>query len=138
MNVGDRMSQPVISVGPKEPIQDALNLMREKSVRRLPVVNDQGDLIGIISEQDLLEASPSDATSLSIWELNYLISKVTVDDVMTKEVITVKEDTPIQEAARIMADSKIGGLPVLRNGDVVGIVTETDLFKILLELLEGK
>jgi len=83
----------------------------------------------------LLNASPSSATSLSVWEMNYLLSKITIREVMTKKVLTVKEDTPIEEAARIMADNKIGGLPVLRNGNVVGIITETDLFKIFLELM---
>ncbi len=138
MRIGERMSQPVITVERKTPIQDALNLMHEKKVRRLPVLDESGKLIGIVSERDLLHASPSDATSLSVWELNYLISKVSVDEVMTREVITATEDTPIQEAARLMADHKIGGLPVMRNGQLVGIVTETDLFLVLLELFEGK
>jgi acetoin utilization protein AcuB len=82
----------------------------------------------------LLNASPSDATSLSVWELNYLLSKITVAEVMTGAVITVTEDTPIEEAARIMSDNKIGGLPVVKDGSVVGIITETDLFRLLLEL----
>ena len=78
------------------------------------------------------------ATSLSVWEMNYLLSKVTVSDVMTKKVLTVNEETPIEEAARIMADNKIGGLPVLRDGHVVGIITETDLFKIFLEFMGAR
>jgi acetoin utilization protein AcuB len=94
--------------------------------------------VGIVSERDLLEASPSDATSLSIWELNYLLSKITVDEVMTRDVTSVNEDTPVEEAARIMADNKIGGLPVVRDSEVVGIITETDLFKIFLELLGAR
>lgn len=107
--------------------------MRKENIRRTPVVKD-GKLVGIVSDKDLLNASPSDATSLSIWELNYLLSKIKVAEVMTGVVITVSEDTPIEEAARIMSDNKIGGLPVLRNGSVVGIITETDLFHLLLEL----
>jgi acetoin utilization protein AcuB len=95
-------------------------------------------LVGIVSERDLLNASPSPVTTLSIWEMNYLISKVTVKDVMTKKVITVEQDTPIEEAARIMADKKIGGVPVVSGGNVVGIITETDLFKILLELMGAR
>ena len=86
----------------------------------------------------MLNASPSQATSLSVWELNYLLSKVTVKDVMTRKVITVNEDTPIEEAARIMADQKIGGLPVVKGDQVVGIITETDLFKIFLELMGAR
>ncbi|MBI1855362.1 MAG: CBS domain-containing protein, partial [Chloroflexi bacterium] len=80
----------------------------------------------------------SPISSLSIWEMNYLLSKVTVKQVMSKKVMTIEEDTPIEEAARIMADNKIGGLPVVRAGKVVGIITETDLFKILLELMGAR
>ncbi|HEU4744030.1 MAG TPA: CBS domain-containing protein, partial [Anaerolineales bacterium] len=105
--------------------------------RRAPVMK-EGRLVGIVSERDLLNASPSSATTLSVWELNYLISKVKVKDVMTKKVITVDADTPIEEAARIMADKKIGGLPVTSAGKVVGMITETDLFKILLELMGAR
>lgn len=137
MLVGERMSQPVISVLPTMPIMDALNLMKRERIRRTPVVKD-GKLIGIVSDKDLLNASPSQATSLSAWELNYLISKITVRDVMTAKVLTVSEDTPIEVAARIMVDNKIGGLPVMRTEDLVGIITETDLFKIFLELMGAR
>jgi len=133
MLVGERMTHPVVFATPDMSIQDALQLMRKENIRRTPVVKD-GKLVGIVSDKDLLNASPSDATSLSIWELNYLLSKIKVEEVMTGVVISVTEDTPIEEAARIMSDNKIGGLPVLRNGSVVGIITETDLFHLLLEL----
>jgi acetoin utilization protein AcuB len=138
MFVHERMSHPVITVHPEIPIQDALALMRRESIRRLPVVDARGNLVGIVSDHDLLHASPSDATSLSIWELNYLLSKITVEQIMTKNVISVTPDTPVEEAARIMADHKIGGLPVLRGKELVGIITETDLFKIFLELLGAR
>jgi acetoin utilization protein AcuB len=138
MFVGDRMTHPVITIPPETPLQDALNLMHKEHIRRLPVVDHRGTLIGMVSELDLLHASPSDATSLSIWELNYLLSKVTVEKIMTKEVISVTKDTPLEEAARIMADSKIGGLPVTSDGQVEGIITETDLFKVFLELLGAR
>jgi acetoin utilization protein AcuB len=131
------MSHPVISVAPETPIHDALAMFKKEHIRRAPVLQD-GKLIGIISQTDLLNASPSPVTSLSIWEMNYLLSKVTVRHVMTKKVLTVDEDTPIEEAARIMADNKIGGLPVMRSGKVVGIITETDLFKIFLELMGAR
>jgi acetoin utilization protein AcuB len=137
MFVGNRMSHPVISVPPDLPIVDALNLMKREHIRRTPVVKD-GKLIGIVSDKDLLNASPSPATSLSVWEMNYLLSKIKVKDVMTREVLTVNEETPLEEAARIMADNKIGGLPVMRDGHVVGIITETDLFKLLLELMGAR
>ena len=137
MFVGERMSRPVISVSPDAPINEVLVMFRKEHIRRAPVIKN-GKLVGIISERDLLNASPSSATSLSVWELNYLISKVTVKDVMSKKVISIDTDTPIEEAARIMADRKIGGLPVTSAGKVVGIITETDLFKIFLELMGAR
>ncbi|MBC7250241.1 MAG: CBS domain-containing protein [Anaerolineae bacterium] len=140
MLVYERMTRHPITVTPDVPIDEALRIMRDNKVRRLPVVSkkDKGKLVGIVSEKDLLYASPSPATSLSIHEIHYLISKITVSDVMTKDVITVSEFTPLEEAARIMADHKIGGLPVVRDGILVGIITETDLFKIFLELLGAR
>jgi len=138
MLVGARMTHPVITVHPKIPVHDALNLMRREHIRRLHVVDKKGNLIAMVSESDLLHASPSDVTSLSIYELNYLLSKITVSNIMTTDVITVAEDTPIEEAARMMADNKIGGLPVVRKNKVVGIITETDLFKVFLELLGAR
>jgi acetoin utilization protein AcuB len=136
MQVSERMSKPVITALPDMPIQEALNLMREKGIHRLPVVDSDGKLKGIVSDRDLLHASPSDATSLSVWELNYLLSKVVMKDVMTKSVITVEGDSRIRETARIMVEKKIHGLPVMDGENVVGIITETDLFKVLLDLLE--
>lgn len=138
MLIGERMSHPVITIHPDTPMQEALRIMRQEHIRRLPVVNKRGQLVGIVSEMDLMEASPSDATTLSIWEMNYLLSKIKVNEIMTEEVHTVSTDTPLEEAARIMADTKIGGLPVVRDGEVVGIITETDLFKIFLEMLGAR
>ena len=138
MFVDKRMSHPVITIKSEIPIHDALNLMHKENIRRLPVVNNHGQMIGIISEMDILHAQPSDATSLSIWEMNYLFSRIAVRDVMTHEVVSIAVDTPLEEAARIMADSKIGGLPVMRGNDLVGIITETDLFKVFLELLGAR
>ena len=138
MLVRDRMSRYPITVTAAVPIDEALKVMRENKVRRLPVVDRDGRLVGIVSEMDLLYASPSPATSLSVYEIHYLMARITVQDVMTKEVISIEEDTPLEEAARIMVDNKIGGLPVVRDGTLVGIITETDLFKIFLELLGAR
>jgi acetoin utilization protein AcuB len=132
------MTKDPVVIRDDTPIDEAMKIMRDNKVRRLPVLNHKGALVGIVSEKDLLYASPSPATSLSIYELHYLMSKITVADVMITEVITVTEDTPLEEAARIMADNKIGGLPVMSNGELVGIITETDLFKIFLELLGAR
>ena len=137
MFVGERMSHPVIAVSPEVPIHDVLVMFKKEHIRRAPVMKD-GKLVGIVSERDLLFASPSPVTSLSVWEMNYLISKVTVKQVMSKKVKTIDINTPIEEAARIMADSKIGGMPVVRSSQVVGMITETDLFKIFLELMGAR
>lgn len=138
MLVRDRMSKHPITITADVHIDEALKMMRDNKVRRLPVVDRDGRLVGIVSEMDLLYASPSPATSLSVYEIHYLMARITVQDVMTKEVISIEEDTPLEEAARIMVDNKIGGLPVVRDGKLVGIITETDLFKIFLELLEAR
>ena len=137
MQVGERMSHPIISISPDMPVHDALDMFKRERIRRAPVVK-SGKLVGIVSDHDLLNASPSPATSLSVWEMNYLLSKITVGEVMSKKVLTVDEETPIEEAARIMADNKIGGLPVMRDSHVVGIITETDLFKIFLEFMGAR
>ena len=124
MFVGERMSRPVISVAPETPVHDALAMFKKEHIRRAPVIKD-GKLLGIVTENDLRNASPSPATTLSVWEMNYLISKVTVKQVMSKKVKTIDMDTPIEEAARIMTDSSIGGMPVTRDGKIVGMITET-------------
>ncbi|MBK7219709.1 MAG: CBS domain-containing protein [Candidatus Promineofilum sp.] len=138
MLVRELMTRPPVTVTHDTSVPDALRLMRAKKVRRLPVLDHHDKLVGIVSDKDLLYASPSPATTLAVWEIPDLLGKLKVEKVMTRDVITVSEDTPLEEAARIMADSKIGGLPVMRGGELVGIITETDLFKSLLELLGGR
>ena len=138
MLVGERMSKPVITVRPDTSMPEALDMMRKEHIRRLPVVNQRGELVGIVTETDLLKASPSEATSLSIYEVTYLLSKLTVDRIMTKKVITTTEDTPVEEAALVMADHKFSGLPVMRGKELVGIITESNLFRIFLELLGAR
>jgi acetoin utilization protein AcuB len=139
MLVKERMKHPVITVKPDMPIMDVLNLMKREKIRRTPVVDGHGKLIGIVSEKDILNAGPSTATSLSVWEINYLLTKIKVEDVMTKKVVTIHEETPIEEAAFIMASNKIGGMPVTHDdGGIVGIITETDVFKILLEMMGAR
>lgn len=138
MLVGERMSHPVFTITPDVPVQDALARMRRDKVRRYPVVDKAGKLIGIVTNSDLMNATPSEATTLSVWEINYLLSKITVERVMTRNVLTTTEDSPIEEAAMVMADHKVGGLPVMRGDDLVGIITETDLFKLLLETMGAR
>jgi acetoin utilization protein AcuB len=138
MLVREYMSQPVISADPTTPITEALKTMRERGIRRLPVVDATGRLRGIVSDRDLLHAAPSQATSLSIWEITYLLGRITVEKVMSKEVLTVGPDTPVERAAQIMVDHKIGGLPVLDGGNLVGVITETDIFRLFTTLLGAR
>ena len=133
MLVRERMSRNPVTITPDIPITDALRLMRDRQVRRLPVLDPEGKVIGIVSEKDLLYASPSPATSLSIYEMHYLLSRLRVQELMTTDVITVTPDTLLEEAARIMVDHKIGGLPVTEGRKLLGIITQTDIFEVLLE-----
>lgn len=137
MNVGRRMSHPVFTVQPETPITKAHELMAHEKVHRAPVVKN-GKLVGIIAENDILKAYPSSATSLAVWEITSLLENIKVKDIMIKDVRTVQEETSIEEAARIMADSKISALPVMRGKELVGIITETDLFRIMLEMLGAR
>jgi len=138
MLIKERMTRNPITITEDTNLDEAMKIMRREKIRRLPILDEHGKLVGIVSERALLAASPSGATTLSRYELGYLLSKVTVKEIMTREVITVQEDCPIEEAARIMADNKIGGLPVMRDGTLVGIITETDIFKTFLEMLGAR
>jgi acetoin utilization protein AcuB len=136
IRVKEWMTTPVISVEADTPVADAYNIMMERSIRRLPVVQN-GKLVGIVTLGDLREARPSSATSLSIYELNYLLSKLTVDKVMTHNPFTMSPETPIQLAAKMMMDRKVGGLPVAdEEGNLVGIITESDIFGMLVDQWE--
>jgi acetoin utilization protein AcuB len=138
MLVGERMTKRLVTVTEDTPVSRALELMKREKVRRFPVLDKHGRLVGIVLERDLIYAAPSPATTLSIFEIHTLLAKIKVSDVMTREVVTVFEDTPLEEAARIMADNSIGGLPVMRGDQLVGIITETDIFKVFLEMLGGR
>ena len=138
MLVRDRMTSPAVTVTAETPFQDALKLMRDRRLRRLPVVDGAGRVVGIVSESDLLHASPSPATSLSVWEVNYLLWKLKIGDIMTHHVLTIEEETPIEDAASLMVNNKIGGLPVVDGRDrLVGVITETDIFRAFVERLGG-
>ncbi len=138
MLVKERMTHNPVTIREETSLDDALKAMRDNKVRRLPVLDKNGKLVGIVSEKDLLYASPSPATSLSVWEIHGLLARIKIRELMTRDVITVCEDCPIEEAARVMVDNKIGGLPVMRGDQLIGIITETDLFKIFLELLGAR
>jgi CBS domain-containing protein len=123
MLVRNRMSGPAVTVRQDADFQKALALMQEKKLRRLPVVDDDGQLVGIIVERDLLVAA-----------MRYLQSRVEVGDLMTRNVVTVGPDADLNEVARTMLERKIGGLPVVEHGRLVGIITESDIFKRFVEL----
>jgi len=129
--VREWMTTPVYTVLPNTPITTAHKMMKAKNIRRLPVMGDKA-IIGIVTLGDVREASPSDATSLSIWELNYLWSQLTVDRIMNTHIITLSPDQPLINAAELMLKHKISGLPVVENKALVGIITESDIFRMLV------
>lgn len=130
--VRDWMSRNVITVSPETTLPEAHRLMTEHKIRRLPVVKD-GKVIGIVTRGDIRGAEASEATSLSIWELNYLLSRLRVAEIMTPDPITVRPDATIGEAARLMLEHKISGLPVVdEGGALVGIITESDIFRLVV------
>lgn len=135
MIVSKRMTANPTTIASAMTILDALQIMRSNKFRRLPVV-DNGKLVGIVTDRDLREVSASPATSLSVFELNYLLAKMQVKDIMTKKVLTVSADATVEEAALIMYNNKIGGLIVLDDKQkVVGILTETDIFKTFVDVM---
>lgn len=134
MLVRDRMTAPAITVDPKTPIYDALSLMKEKRIRRFPVVKGRR-LVGVVTWTDLMRASPSPATSLTVWEIPYLLMKAPISEVMTRDVITVAPSATIEDAAVLMRRHKIGGLPVTDQGAVVGVITESDIFDAFIDLM---
>jgi acetoin utilization protein AcuB len=134
MRIRDMMTKNPVTVDSETLVMDAQKIMKENNVRRLPVV-DKGKLLGIVTKHDILEASPSPATSLSVHELNYLLSKMKVKEIMKKNPVTLTPDTPFEEALKIGQEKKIGSFPVLENGKLVGIATESDIVRFLTRAL---
>lgn len=138
MNVGFCMTKDPVTITPDTAIPEAQALMREKKIHRLPVVDKSGALVGMVTAADLAHASAPKATTLDMYELHYLISKMRVDAVMATKVVTITEELPVEEAARIMDDNRIAGLPVVRGSKLVGIITESDLFRLFIELFGAR
>jgi acetoin utilization protein AcuB len=138
MFVGDRMSHPVITIAPGTTLNDAWHLMNREHVSRLPVVDNHGHMLGIVSLKELLRYMPSEATTLDVYEIKGAMNRIKIDRIMTRKVITITANTPIEEAARIMVDNEIGGIPVVEGDSLVGIITETDLFKTFLEVMGAR
>lgn len=141
MFVVNRMTKNPITVTPETKIDEAANLMKTREFRRLPVV-ENGKLVGFISDRDIMRVAPSPATTLSRYEINSLLAQIEVKDIMQKKVIAVNVDATIEEAALLMYKNRIGGMPVVSSvGAVVGVITETDIFKALVDVMglaEGK
>ncbi|MCL6614388.1 MAG: CBS and ACT domain-containing protein [Firmicutes bacterium] len=134
MFVRNRMTKDPVTVTENVPVLEAGEIMRRNGFSRLPVVRD-GRLVGIVTEMDIMRVSPSPATTLSVFEMNYLLSKLAVKDVMTKNPKTIAPEATLEEAAVLMRDYKIGALPVVENGRLVGIITESDIFDAFISLM---
>ncbi len=137
MLIKDYMSSDVITVTPEDNVGKAFDLMREHSIRRLPVMkNDR--LVGIVSKQDLMRVSPSPSTSLSVWEINYLYPRLKIKEAMSEDVLTTSPDTALGQAALTLQENAISTLPVMEDGKLVGIITESDIFKAFVDVFGFK
>lgn len=134
MYVKNRMTKNPYTIAADAPITDAVTLLREKGLKRLPVVDGE-KVAGILTQSDIQKVSPTKATSLSIFEINYLLSKLTVKDAMTKKAVIIEADSLLEEAAVLMRENRIGTLPVVEDGKLVGIITESDIFDAFIDLL---
>jgi acetoin utilization protein AcuB len=134
MLVRDVMQSKLITIDPKTTLPQAIRLAAERRIRHLPVV-DAGELVGIVSDRDLKQTMASPATSLEAHELNYLLNRLTVAEIMTRTVITIGPMFPVEEAARLMVQEKISALPVMDAAQLIGIVTETDLLELLVRAM---
>ena len=133
MSVKDFMTRKVVYISPDTTIAHAADLMREQDLHRLPVIeNDK--LVGLVTEGTIAEASPSKATSLSIYEMNYLLNKTKVKDVMIKDVITVSAYASLEDATYLMYKNKVGILPVVDNDQLYGVITDRDIFAAFLQV----
>ena len=133
MYVGRKMTTDLITVTPGTPLVSARDLLREHKIKQLPVVDGEGKLVGILTDRDIKQAWASPATTLSIYELTYVLQKLTVESVMVRELITTRPDATVERAASILHARKIGSLPVVEGDKLVGIITSTDLMEVLLD-----
>jgi len=134
MTIRELMSGGLITVRRETPVLEARDRMVKERIRHLLVTDEDGPLLGIVTDRDIRLNLPSQATSLSVWEINHLLTKLTVGQVMTQSLITVSPDRPARDGARLMLNHKIGALPVLDDGHLVGIVTETDIVRAFVHM----
>jgi len=136
--VKDRMTPNPVCGNPEMPVTEAQMLLEEHNIRHLPVVDGEGKLVGLVTHRSLMQAIPSNARKFSPFVINYALARITVQNIMVRDVITIGEDVALEEAARIMADRKIGCLPVMRGGNLVGIISDSDLFNSMVNLLGAR
>lgn len=135
MLIANWMTKDVVTLTPDRSMMKASKLMKDKVVSCMPIVDDEGKLVGIISDRDIKDASPSKATTLDMHELYYLLSDIKIKDIMTKKVVTIRPDETVEKAAVLMLEGHFGSLPVVEeDGTLVGIITDTDVFKVLVEI----
>ncbi|MBG3879031.1 CBS domain-containing protein [Desulfovibrio oxamicus] len=135
MLIREWMTKDVITITPDTSMMKASKILKENRIRRLPVVDAEGRLIGIVSDRDIKEASPSKATTLDMHELYYLLSEIKVKDIMTRDPFTVRADDTVETVALNMIEKRIGGLPVIDDaGKLVGIISDSDVFKVLITI----
>ena len=137
MLVRKKMKKDLVTISKDERMTVAKKILKEKNIRHLPVV-DGKRLVGLVTNMDIRKSEASPATSLEVRELHYLLDKLTVGEIMTRNVITISPDISIEEAAILLHDNKIGCLPVVEDGNLVGIITENDVMEILIEVLGMK
>ena len=137
MFVKDKMTRDPYTIQVSASINTLIGLMRDKKLRKVPVLDGE-KLVGIVTDRDIERVSPSKATSLSVYEINYLLSKITVADAMVSDVITCSPDDYIEDAALLMRENRINSLLVMENGKLVGIVTDSDLFDALIDMMGGR
>lgn len=135
MLVKEVMTPHPVVIDPNTSVTQAERLMKENKIRHLPVIREGKGLVGLVTRQTLSRAMPSEMSTLTIWELNYQLTQIKVKDIMVKKVISATEDATVEQAARIMIDNRIGGLPVLREGELAGIITDIDLLEALSSLM---
>lgn len=138
MIVANVMTRNPVFVSPDMSVNDARALMTREKIGKLPVLDKNNRLVGIITKKDLVKAGPSAATTLDMYEISYLLSKLKVEKIMERNVLTVQQTEVVEEAARIMADSDVGCLPVLKGDLLVGIITETDLFRAFIDMFGAR
>lgn len=138
MIIADRMRKNPITASPEMSISEASAKMKSEKIHRMPVLDDEKHLVGIISEKDILLAAPSPASTLSTYEINYLLSRLKVKNIMSRNPLTITKETTVEEAVKLISENDLSCLPVMEDGYLIGIVSKSNLLKILLEMLGDK